>query len=570
MRQRPWPVLLAVIVCAVGSAVAQTNVVTWHNDNARDGLNSSETILNQSNVNATHFGKICSVTVNGQIYAQPLVMSQAGKNTVYVGTMNDWVYSINGSTCQIKNQLSLIPSGEEPAECIDIGGGQCHSINPHMGILGTAVIDPSTNTIYVVAESESTVGTCGTAKKKAASCFIHRVHALDLGTLAEKFGGPVQLAGGYRGITYDSKSHIQRPGLLLLPGAMPNGDSAVYVALSSMDGSGEPGVSVPHGWIFAYDAKNLTASPEVWSSTPDGEGGGIWLSGAGLAAGVDTPGGATYIYVATGDGDFTANTGGSDYGDSFIKMTTDLVPADYFTPFSQACLNPSDLDFGSGGVMLLPNTGNAYYAVSAGKDGYIYVMNRAEPGGYSAPKNSSCPATGSNGNKEYFLGSGHKFYTTPALWNSQIYYAPMYSAITKYHLSQSSPPGCTPSPVCTISTSTTSVSLHYGTNVSISSSGNTSGTAILWAIDMNGWPAGGSPGTATLYAFDAQHSNSGVIPELWDSGKCPKRDKAGDGLKFTTPTIANGMVYVGDMDPSDPTFNHGQLDVYGLTSAECD
>jgi len=87
---------------------------------------------------------------------------------------------------------------------------------------------------------------------------------------------------------------------------------------------------------------------------------------------------------------------------------------------------------------------------------------------------------------------------------------------------------------------------------------------------MNGWPAGGSPGTATLYAFDAQHSNSGVIPELWDSGKCPKRDKAGDGLKFTTPTIANGMVYVGDMDPSDPTFNHGQLDVYGLTSAECD
>jgi hypothetical protein len=564
---------LAISVVFVGGIAtllsSQTSVLTWHNNNWRDGLNSTELVLNQSNVNPRQFGKVCSAVFDGQIFGQPLVVSSEGSNTVYVATMNDSVYSVDGASCQIINRVSLLESSEEATQCSDVGGGQCHMMSPVLGILGTPVIDSSTNTIYVVSESESTAGNCGSAKKKPPSCFVDRIHALDLTTLVEKFNGPAVIAGTSGKTAFTAYNHNQRPGLLLLPGAMANGDSGVYVGLSSIGGSGAPGQNVPPGWVFGYDAKNLAAAPYAWDSTPNGEGGGVWASGAGLAAGLDSPGGATYIYLVTGDGNFNANTGGSDYGDSFVKLTPSLDPADYFTPFAQACMNPEDQDFGSGGAMLIPDSGSTYYAVATSKPGVVYAVNRAKLGGYKPPRNSTCPAVGKNLDIEYFLGSSHQYYTTPVTWNSQIYMVAMYDSVAKYQLNIGTTKVCNFSPICTGNVANTQTPMQYGTNLSLSSSGTTTGTAIVWATAGNGWPTSESPSPVVLFAFDAEHIVSNKIPELWDSTKCPKRDQAGNATKFVTPTIANGFVYLGSMDPTDSTDTRGELDVFGLTSAQC-
>jgi hypothetical protein len=567
-HQRYLIASLAFIVCATTLMSGQKNVLTWHNDNWRDGLNSGEAILNQANVTPKLFGKICSAVFDGQIFGQPLVVAAGGKNTVYVATMNDTVYSVDGPTCRITNQVSLLQSGEEAVQCTDVGGGQCHMMSPVIGVMGTGVIDRATNTIYLVSEAESTLGICAPQTKKPTSCFVHRLHALDLTTFAEKFSGPVTIAATQPN-PYTAYNHNQRPGLLFLPSVMPNGDSGVYIGFSSIGGSGTPGLNVPSGWVFGYDAQDLAATPYIWNSSPSGEGGGVWASGAGLAAGLDSPGGATYIYLVTGDGDFTANTGGSDYGDSFVKLTTDLVPSGYFTPFAQACMNPNDQDFGSGGAMLIPDSGSTYYAVAASKLGLIFAMNRANPGGYRAPRNSTCPAIGTNKNSEYFKGSTHQYYTTPVTWNSQMYSVAMYDSIAKYQLNVGTTQQCLFSPICTGSVSNTAVTLQYGTNLSISSLGTTTGTAIVWATSGNGWPTASAPAPTVLYAFDAEHTNANVIPELWDSNKCPTRDQAGNATKFVLPSIVNGLVYLGSMDPTDSTNTRGELDVYGLTSAPC-
>jgi hypothetical protein len=560
-------VFAAFVACATTPMSSQTNVLTWHNNNWRDGLNSSEIVLNQGNVNAAQFGKLCSAVLDGQIFGQPLVVSTGGQNTVYVATMKDTLYAVDGKKCTQINSVSLLQTSEEAVGCKDLGAGKCATASPTFGVLGTPVIDLSTNTIYLVSESVSTVEMC-TSSTKPRSCFVHRLHALDLTTLAEKFNGPVAIAGSYQQAVFASYNHIQRPGLLELSGAMHNGDSGIYIGFSEMDGSGTPGLSVPRGWVFGYDAQNLTAAPYVWSSTPSGEGGGVWASGAGLAAGLDSPSGATDLYLTTGDGDFTANNGGSDYGDSFVKLTTGLVPSAYFTPFAQACMISKDLDFGSSGVMLIPDSGSTYYAIAASKPGFIYAMNRANPGGYTAPTNSTCPATGTNANVQSFRGSTQALYTTPAFWNSELYFIPMAEPMSKYQLNVSRS-RCGFALICTGSVVKTTVTFEYGTNLSVSSSGTATGTAIVWAAKGNNWPTNPEV-PVVLYAFDAEHVVSNAIPELWDSTKCPTRDKTGNATKFVLPTIANGTVYLGSRDPTDATNTRGELDVFGLTSATCE
>jgi hypothetical protein len=556
---------LAFLVFTTVLLGAQTNVLTSRNDISRDGLNSTETVLNQANVNRASFGKICSAVVDGQLFAQPLVVFTEGRNVVYLVTMNDSVYAMDGSNCNQLNHVSLVPLDEQATPCADLTG-RCGVIIPLIGALATPVIDLSTSTIYVTTETESTTGSC--QANHANTCFIHRLHALDLSTLQEKFKGPALISGTYLSATFNPKAHIQRPGLLLLPGVMPNGDSGAYLGLSGIDGFGKPGVSTPQGWLFRYDAEDLSKAPTTWSSTPNGEGGGIWQSGSGIAAGIDSPNGQTFLYVNTGDGTFDVNNGGLDYGDSFVKLTTSLttVPNGYFTPFNQACLNPFDGDFGSGGVLLTPNLSSRYYAVTASKSGTVSVMDRASPGGFTPPTNHTCPATGTNHNQEYFQGATRQYFTTAAYWNLHLYLTPLVSPLTRYQLS----PTCNPGPICTTGTDTSSVKLGFS-SPSISSSGNTTGTAILWVQSGNGWPPSkNGPAPAVLYAMDAEHvTPPNTVPELWDSTQCPARDTPGNATKFVTTTSANGMVYLGTMDPTDSTNTRGELDVFGLTSAPC-
>jgi hypothetical protein len=235
-------------------------------------------------------------------------------------------------------------------------------------------------------------------------------------------------------------------------------------------------------------------------------------------------------------------------------------------------MNTSDTDFGSGGVMLIPDTGSTYWAVAAGKDKNIYVMNRANPGGYTPPTNGTCPATGSNANQEYFAASAHQFYTTAVFWNTSLFYTAMFAPIVKYQVSLVTPPACSPSPICLNKTFATTTALEYGPSLSISSSGTTTGTAILWGVKGNGWPrqSAQTPAAAVPYAYDAEHTvGTHTIPELWDSTQCPTRDLPGNATKFVVPTIANGSVYLGTMDPTDTANTRGELDVFGPTQAAC-
>jgi len=363
-------------------------------------MNKTETTLTQATVTRSNFGKICSTAsgvIDGQIYAQPLVVTGgvAGYNhVVYVVTMNDTVYAIDGdsTSCAAIYSVSLLQPQEQAVPCQDVGGKQCYAFNPIVGILGTPVIDLSSRTMYLVSCAESTAGSCATSN--APSCFVHRLHALDISTGGEKYQGPVAIPSVTLGKkTFDSFHHIQRPGLLLLPKVEANGDSAVYLAFSAMDGSGVVGKSIPNGWVFSFDARNLSVAPVAWTTTPNGEGGGVWMRGAGVAAGIDKTEGDTYIYLSTGDGTFDVENGGSDYGDSFVKLTTNLTVSGYFTPFNQYCFDINDRDLGSGGVMLIPNgvgSNTIDFALANGKDGKIYVMDRANPGGYDGSILNMC------------------------------------------------------------------------------------------------------------------------------------------------------------------------------------
>jgi hypothetical protein len=558
-----------------------TNVLTWHNNNWRNGENNTETILTQSNVkyvkgSSNQFGKICSTAtgaIDGQLFAQPLIATGTIPNynhVVYLVTQNDSVYAIDGdsavgSPCTVIAKQTLLKANQGPAKCGDIGGKQCGTIAPFVGILGTPVIDTSTNTMYLVTEIESTASGC--TSNPPPSCFSHWLHALDLNltTLTEKYNGPVQIAGSYTAggntATFDSFTHIQRPGLLGVPNALPNGHSAVYVAFSMMDGAG----GGPNGFVFGYDATNLsplTAPPYVFAtSTAHSARAGVWQSGAGLAAGIDKNGGSTYIYFNTGDGLFD---GVSNFGDSFVKLTTTLNLSGFFTPFNQACMLSTDEDFGSGGVMLIPNgvgSSTVDFAVASGKDGNIYVMDRANPGGYNG--NPSC--TGSNNIVEYFPAATGQFYSTAAFWNQNLYAIANSLALNKYKISSS----CSPGPICQTPLATTGQTRSYGPVPAISSNGNTTGTALLWVVAGIGYP--NQQSTPGLYAFDAENPTGTGWTPLWNSATCKTRDSPGFDNKFAVPTIANGRVYVGTIDPNGGlSFQDGELDVYGLlTGTTC-
>src|ERR1700676_3995963 len=300
----------AMVACAplllgAGSALAQ-NVVTQHYDNARSGLNPNETILNTSNVNTTSFGKIFSQSVDGEIYAQPLYMAGitiSGKgthNVVFVAAENDSVYAFDadndgGANASPLWKASLLDGAHGAASgatTVPNGDVSSTDIQPVIGVTGTPVIDPSTNTMYLVSAT------------KENGSYVQRLHALDITSGAEKFGGPVPVSGSVSGngngsmggtVKFDTKWENNRAGLLLLNGI-------VYIAFASHGDNGPW-----HGWILAYNAATLVETG-VWWVSPSGVGNGIWLSGSGLAASVPDivshPFGR--IFTSTGNGSHSA------------------------------------------------------------------------------------------------------------------------------------------------------------------------------------------------------------------------------------------------------------------------
>ncbi len=508
-------------------AAGQINVTTYHYDNLRSGQNLHETSLTPSLVQVGTFGKLFSQPVDGQVYAEPLVLHNLqikGKGThavVYVATENDSVYAFDATSNTGTNATPLwqvnftnAANGITTVPSTDLGS---IAISPQIGITGTPVIDPNNSTLYVVAAT------------KENGAYFQRLHALDVTTGAEKFGGPIVIAAKVSGtgsdsdkgkVSFDPFRTNQRPGLLLLNGQ-------VYISWAS---HGLETQFAYHGWVMGYNETTLKQTA-VFCVTANGEQGGIWQSGDGLAA--DTLGN---IFFMAGNGTFDANTGGVDYGMSYVKLATNggMKVADYFTPFNAVKLSDEDLDLGSGGPLLLPfqsGTTTPNLAVGAGKDGTIFLLNRSNMGHFNADGNTQIVEEVTD------AFGGHSLYSTPAYWQGNLYFWAANDLLRIYAMSKGLI-GATP-----IATSTVTVNSPGATPVISSNQGS---NGILWALDTSH----AITGPAVLHALDPL-----TAVEIYNSGQSGSRDKAGNAVKFSIPTVANGKVYVGTAT---------ELDVYGL------
>jgi Ig-like domain-containing protein/immunoglobulin I-set domain protein len=495
------------------NAVSTTDVVTYHNDSARTGQNLNETILTTVNVNSITFGKIGFDSVDGRVDAQPLylaninVPSQGLHNVLYVVTEHDSVYAFDADNGAQLWKVSMLAAGETPSD--DRGCGQ---VSPEIGITSTPVIDRAhgpNGAMYLVAMS-----------KNGSGNYFQRVHALDVTTGAELFGGPKVVQATFPGsgdnssngnVIFDPAQYKERAGLLLLNGVIYTGWA------SHCDGG-------PYtGWIMGYDASTL-AQTSVLNVTPNGNEGAIWMAGAGLAA---DNSGNIYFLDANGAFDTTLNGGGfpanGDYGNAFLKLSTSggLAVADYFEMQNEQQENGSDTDLGSGGAMVLPDltdgSGQVWHlAVGAGKDSNLYVVNRDAMGKFNANSN--------NIYQELAGALPGGVWAMPAYFNSTVYYGSVGSPIQAFKITNAK--------LSTTATGHTTNSFGYpGATPGISANGTSN--AILWATE-NG-------GTAVLHAYDA----TTLASELYNSNQAGSRDQFGTGNKFITPTIVNGKVYVG-------------------------
>jgi len=480
-------------------------VLTYRNDDVRDGANTNETTLTLSNVNAQQFGKLFTLPVDAQVYAQPLYVPNvtvAGvqHNVLFVATENDTVYAYDA------DGLSGQPLWERhldtPLQINDDEG-----ISPLLGITSTPVIDPTTGVMYVVTD--------GTQNGSQ----VYLLHALSIATGGEMYGGPVAVTGTVPGTGYDSqngqitleRSCYQRNGL-----ALDVASNGIYISFGHCS----------HGWILSYDKASLQQTGIV-NMTPDGGGGGLW----GGAPSIDDSTGDLYIISGVDLDDPPP-----DYNDSALRLGTDLSVLDYFEPSNETYLSDNDVDFGSGGAIILPDNPSQYphELIGGGKDGRIFVMNRDNLGGFGMTNNViQTVQTGTQQNDNIF--------STPTFWNGSIYYHCAHDVAKQYYWYPSTGLLST-SPV----SQGTIVYGGHGANSSLSANGTSDG--ILWELDTTNASSGGA---AILHAYNAVN----LAQELYNSTQAGNRDTAGAAVKFTVPTVADGRVYIGTAT---------EVDVYGL------
>ena len=513
------------------SLSAQVSVLTSHNDNARTGLNPNETILTRTNVNMYGFGRLFSQQVDEQVYAQPLyvpnvsITNKGVHNVVFVATQNDSVYAFDADSNQGSNSAPLWhtsflnpAAGKTAPTAADAAypSGDCLTFVGHVGIVGTPVIDSASGTLYVVARTKEPL-----PPYNQTFVQVQRLHALDISTGHERPNSPVEIQAVVQGtgdgtsggtVAFDPTREVQRSALLLANGI-------VYIAWASYCD-----INPYHGWILAYDAQTLQQAG-VFNTTPNGSEGGIWMSGAGVAAAPDGS-----LYCITGNGTFDTGVNPQDFGDSFLKLnpSPSLSLADYFAPTNQANLAAADLDLGSGGAVVLPDSvgtvAHPHLLVGAGKEGKIYLLDRDNLGHFSSTQDQVL--------QEVALGStsGEIEFGMPAYFNNRLYFQPVGLPLEAFAISNG-----------LLSTAPVSQSQDRevgfrGATPSVSANGTSNG--IVWEV-----LATTVYGVSSLHAYNADE----LSQKLYDS-LASLQAGAPDRItfeKFVVPTIANGKVYVG-------------------------
>ena len=505
----------ALVLCVATYGVAQTpvNVLTGNYDNQRTSANLQETILTTVNVNPDRFGKIGAFPVDGQIYAQPLyaaavqIPGKGTRNVVYVVTMHNSAYAFDADAPQSTAPLWQVNFGPSvPSSLLNFA-----DILPEIGILSTPVIDLTRQAMYLVSETLENGNP------------VFRIHALSLSDGHEMLSGPAIItgtvsgngAGNYYGtVSFNPLMHLQRPALALANGM-------VYVSFGSHGDAADY-----HGWILGYNAGNLQSRVSIINLSPKGAGASVWQSGRGPA--IDRNGN---LYVATGNGDFD---GASNFGESVIKLSSDLKVLDYYTPDDWANLNDNDWDLGSTGVILLPDTNSL---ITGAKSGLLYLINGAM--GHLGPNNS---------------GAVQSVQVNPwgmfdfALWNNPngpiVYELEPYGALKAFHIMNGRIDEA-------VLAENDPIIQSMCAGIAVSANGGADGTGIVWQTTGD---YGSRLVPGILHAFDA----SDISKELWNSTMTPDRDALGRFAKFVAPTVVNGRVYV-------PTFSNS-LAIYGLVA----
>ncbi|HTT13683.1 MAG TPA: pyrrolo-quinoline quinone [Burkholderiaceae bacterium] len=474
-------------------------------------------MLTPANVGMQTFGKVAFFAVDGKVDAQPLYLSNVNipgvgtRNVLYAVTEHASAYAFDADSGTELWQKSMLGTGETPAQS-DSLHLNCSQVAPEIGITATPVIDRTrgpNGALYLIAMSFDSSGN-----------YIQRVHALDVATGAELFGGPQTIAASYPGtganssngrVVFDPGQYEERVGLLMLNGVL----YSAWTSHCDFD---------PYtGWVIGIDARTLQQA-SVFNVTPNGAKGAIWMAGSGLAA--DSSGA---IYFIAGNGTFDESATGipADLGNAFLKLSTQggLAVADFFASYDTTALSDIDEDFGSGGALLFPDLVDAggntrHLAVGAGKDAKIYVVDRDSMGGFSS--------SGNNNYQVLVSSLGGSVFSKPAYFNGALYYGAVGDNIKAFPV-VSALVSATPS-------SRTATTFAYpGATPSISSNGNTKG--IVWAVENNS--------TAVLHAYDA----SNLAREFYNSNQAANgRDQFGAGNKFIAPVIVNGRVYVGTPD----------------------
>jgi len=502
-----------------------TGVYTHHNDNSRTGQNLKEYGLTPSIVNSGSFGQLFSCPVDGNIYAQPLWVASLNfggttRNAVFVATEHDSVYAFDADSpsCVQLWKMNFLSSGVTTLTPADVASN--NDFYPEIGITSTPVIDPATSTLYVVPKTRETVGTVnGQACSTGAPCYVHRLHALDLFTGAEKLGGPVVINAA----NFNSQKHLQRPALLLA-------NNTLYLAF------GSHGDQCPYqGWVMGYNPSTLaqTFAKALSDPTSGCNQGAIWLSGGGPSA--DANGN---VYVVTANGLYDGNL---NFGDTVAKLSPTGSLLDWFTPFNQATLAANDVDLGSSAVLILPDsvgsTAHPHLALTMGKTAVVYLLDQANLGKFNSSVSNDVQEVIPVPPMNTTMDDGGN-YVGPAYWNGNIYVTGQNYPLSQFQISN----GIISTPQA--ATSSNTFPPRGGAPV-VSANGTSAG--VVWIIDYTGFQ---NNTAAILYAYDAAN-----VGTLLYSSPASGSGAAGNGVKFTVPTVANSKVYVG-----------GQLSftVYGL------
>jgi fibronectin type 3 domain-containing protein len=567
------------------------DVLTFHNDAQSTGVNPNETALSPANVQVGSFGKLMpAIPVDGQIYAQPLVKdgvnittgsNQGTHDVVFVATENDSLYAIDSDdpglagtvlwqrTFLDVNNPNDNTLGASAITTVTSSDVNTSDISPTIGITGTPVIDPSSNTLYVVAKTKETINN--------QTYFVQRLHAINLSDGTDVIA-PYLLGDTTNGNTNTTQIYVYGTGdgSVTDPyngtgkqvvqfnalrenerGALSLVNNNLYIQFAS-HGDNSP----YHGWVTEFNTTNLPTNgwqlTGVLNTSPNGGLTGIWQGGGKIS--FEPDGSAFYLETGngpTGHGNPTLDGNGfpvdGDYYESLIKVVADpttsptnqningwgLKVMDYFMPYNEVALDNADSDFGSGAPLILPDSagipGYPHLMVASGKEGKIYLVNRDNMGKFNPNGDNVLNAVpnGSGQNTPPVQLGGSL--STPAFYNNTLYWVSGYSSNAYTFTINSNG---------TLSATSQTPESSFGYipgSPSISANGSTNG--IVWLMDRN---------LNELHAFNA----NSFATELWNSGqRAGGADNVGTVNKFAVPTVAYGQVYVGTAN---------SLVIYGL------